>query len=278
MLAALVAAANRAVETARPEALYRDPLAGELAGEAGRALWQATRRTAWPGHLSSEPDAPPSILTRFFDDRLRRAVIDAGIEQVVIIGAAMDTRAFRLDWPAGLRLFEVDAAEVFEHKESILRGLGARPSCHRHTVVETANGSFAEPILEKGFDPARKSAFLFERTQYLTEVAAERTMREVGTLASAGSWMGLALVSRATLASVFMKIYFDKLESLGLPPWTFGVDDPDVWLNGFGWDTETVVAGDPAVSYGRWPYGYIPRGTPAVPRTFITQAWKRPRS
>jgi methyltransferase (TIGR00027 family) len=275
MLAGLLAAANSAAETACPNALYRDPLACELAGDAGRAIWAATRQTAWPGHQTSAPDPAVSIFARFFDDSVCRAVADAAIGQVVIVGAAMDTRAFRLDWPAGLRLFEVDAAEIFEHKEAVLRRLDAHPACHRQTVVVTRDGSFAGRLQRKGFDPAQKAAFLVGSLQYLTDAAAERTIREISTLASAGSWMGLALVSRATLASVFMKIFFDKLESLGLPPWTFGVDDPDVWLNGFGWDTDTWVAGDPAVSYGRWPYGYIPKGTPGVPRTFLTHAWKR---
>ncbi|HZI79714.1 MAG TPA: SAM-dependent methyltransferase [Vicinamibacterales bacterium] len=275
MLAGLLGAANSAAETARADALFRDPLACELAGEAGRAVWAATRQTTWPGYQTSGPDPVISIFTRFFDDGVRRAVADAAIAQVVIVGAAMDTRAFRLHWPAGLRLFEVDAGEVFEHKEPVLRRLEARPSCQRQTVVVTRDGSFARQLQRKGFDPAQKAAFLVQGTQFLSEAAAERTIREVSTLASAGSWLGLALVSRATLASVFMKIFLDKLESLGLPPWTFGVDDPDAWLDAQGWTTHTAVAGDPTVSYGRWPYGYIPKGTPGVPRTFLTQAWKR---
>ena len=71
-------------------------------------------------------------------------------------------------------------------------------------------------------------------------------------------------------AKVGRKDYMVGMNLTGL-----GVDDPDVWLNGLGWETATWVAGDPAVSYGRWPYGYIPKGTPGVPRTFLTHAWKR---
>jgi methyltransferase (TIGR00027 family) len=275
MLAGLLAAANRAAETARPNALYLDPLACELAGEAGRAIWAATRKTAWPGYLASEPDPGATILTKFFDDAVCRAVVDAGIEQVVIVNAGMDTRAFRLAWPAGLRLFEVDTADVFEHKETVLRRLAPRPACHRQIVGVARDGALAERLRRKGFDPSRRAVFLIERAQYMSETVAERTIGEVTAIASAGSWMGIALVSRETLRTVFMKIFFDKLASLGLPPWTFGVDDPDRWLNEYGWTTHTIVAGDPAASYGRWPYGYTPRDTPAVPRIFMTQAWKR---
>ena len=274
MRGALYAAANRAAESARADALYRDPLACDLAGDAGRAVWESMRQTSWPGFLSSAPEPVLSIFTRYFDDALRQAVTGGAIDQVVVLGAALDTRAFRLEWPAGVRLFEVDDADIFEHKEAVLHRLGAEPACRRETIATGVEGAWAGELLRKGFDPARRTAFLVERFIHLPEAIAERTMRQVSELASGGSWIGVALVSRETLRSVFMKIYFDKLESLGFPPWTFGVDDPDVWLDGFGWTTETKVAGDPSVSYGRWPYGYTPRGTPGVPRTFLTQAWK----
>ena len=274
LLAARLMAANRAVETTRRHPLYRDPLAGDLAGDDGWAALHAMQRSLWPG-FASGPDPFLTILTRFFDDALVDAVRTAAITQVVIVGAGMDTRAFRLEWPAGVRLFEVDIADVFACKEPILRRLGAPAHCERHTLVTRSHGSMRRALRRSHFDPTRKAAFLIERLQYMRPERANRVIRELTSLARAGSWIGLAIVTSQTVRSDFMQPFLRKLEAAGLPPWIFGVDDPEAWLAEYGWDARSVVAGAPDASYGRWPYVYIPRGTPAIPRGFFTVGWKR---
>jgi hypothetical protein len=99
-------------------------------------------------------------------------------------------------------------------------------------------------------------------------------LRELTALAADGSWIGFAHVTSETLRSDFMQPYLRKLEAAGLAPWRFGVDDPEAWLSTYGWNARSVVAGAPDASYGRWPYGYVPRGTPAIPRGFFTIGWK----
>jgi methyltransferase (TIGR00027 family) len=273
MLAARLMAANRAVETTRRDPLYRDPFAHELAGDDGWAAWHAVRQSSWPGYASG-PDPFLTILTRFFDDALVSAVKKAAITQVVIVGAGMDTRAFRLEWPSDVQLFEVDTADVFAHKERVLNRLGAQPRCRRETIVANRHGSLKRALRRTAFDPARTTAFLIERIQYLRPDSADRLLRELTTLASEGSWIGLALVSAETLRSSFMQPFLHKLEAAGMPPWKFGMDDPEAWLSTHGWNATSLVAGAPDASYGRWPYGYIPRGTPAIPRGFFTSGWK----
>lgn len=273
MLAALLMAANRAAETTRRDALYRDPFAGDLAGDAGWATLQAVRSSAWPGY-STGPDPYLTILTKFFDDALAVAVREAAITQVVIVSAGMDTRAFRLEWPPGVRLFEVDTAAVFAHKEQLLRQFGAQALCQRYAIRCKSPGTLRGALRRALFDPTRTAAFLIERLQYLRPERADRLLRELTALASDGSWIGLALVSNETLHSNFMQPFLRKLEAFGLPPWRFGVDDPETWLSGYGWKAHSLVAGAPEASYGRWPYAYIPRGTPAIPRGFFTVGWK----
>jgi methyltransferase (TIGR00027 family) len=273
LLAARLMAANRAAETMRREPLYRDPLAGDLAGDEGWAALEAVRQSSWPGY-SSGPDPYLTILTRFFDEALIEAVRTATITQVVIVGAGMDTRAFRLTWPSGVHLFEVDTADVFAYKEAILHRLDAQAQCQRHTTCTRSYASLARALRRAHFEPTRPAAFLIERLQYLRPERADRLLRELSALASESSWIGLALVSRETLHSNFMEPYLRKLEAVGLPPWTFGVDDPEAWLAQYGWKASSVVAGAPEASYGRWPYAYIPRGTPAIPRGFLTVGWK----
>jgi methyltransferase (TIGR00027 family) len=272
-LAARVAAANRAVETARHDALYRDPLAHDLAGDGGWAAWRAMRRTAWPGYAAG-PDPYLTIVTKFFDDAVVRVVHDCALTQVVIIGAGTDTRAFRLDWPPGIRVFEVDVLDVLEHKEHVVQRHGARPRCERRVVDVTCRGSLTHALSRQGFDPSRRTAFLLERLHCLQPEAADRLVREVTAAAEDGSWIGVALIANNMLRARFLQQALRKLESIGLPSWGFGVDDPDAWLRARGWSSQSVVVGADEANYGRWPRLHVPRGSPALPHAFLAVGWR----
>ena len=91
-------AAARAEESRRADRLFDDPLAEQLAGEAG---------FSW---LKANPHAATTlaIRTRFFDDFLAEATLRYGIRQVVIIASGFDMRSWRIEWPEGVRLFELD--------------------------------------------------------------------------------------------------------------------------------------------------------------------------
>ena len=272
MLSALLAAAYRALETELPRPLYRDALARPLAGEVGWSALAATQQARWPGY-SSGPDPYVTVMTRFFDDALRNVVTQSEITQVVILGAGMDTRAFRLAWPPSLTVFEVDRGEVFEHKETVLDELHARSSCRRQLVASSSRRSWTAALVKAGFDPRRRSAVLIENLHYFGAAAAERLLHEVTAISTKGCWIGFALPTEQTLHSTFMTPFLQRLEALGLPPWQFGADDPDAWLATHGWAATSVVAGAPEARYNRWPYAYIPRETPSIPRVFFTQAW-----
>ena len=113
-------AANRALETEHASPLYRDPYARELAGEAGFDVLYSMRTAAGMGTFNG-PDPYLTIRTRFFDDALLNAVRGSSIDQVVILAAGMDARAFRLEWPTqasgSSKSIETD---VFTHKEAVL--------------------------------------------------------------------------------------------------------------------------------------------------------------
>jgi len=79
------------------------------------------------------------VRTRWFDDVLLGAA--AGVDQVALLGAGLDTRAFRLPLPERLRLYEVDQAAAVEEKERTLAGLGARPRCSRAVVAADLAGA-----------------------------------------------------------------------------------------------------------------------------------------
>jgi len=273
MLSALVDAANRALETELVRPLYRDPLARHLAGDIGRSLLDAMRRASWPGYATG-PEPYLTVKTRFFDDALRQVVAESAITQVVILNAAMDTRAYRLTWPSTVTVFEVDRSDIFDHMKAVLDGVGARAACRRQVVASGLRG-WARALVKAGFDPHTPAAFLIEGLQHHDSSAADHILRDVTTISSSGSWIGLDLTTEETRCSTFMTPYLRKMEEIGFPPWKFGVDNPESWLATYGWDATSVVAGAPEANYGRWPYAYIPRGTPAIPRAFFTQGWRR---
>src|SRR5947208_1011203 len=93
-------AASRALEANQPAPLFSDPFAQFLAGEEGFAMMR--RASLWRGGEADAPNPFLSIRTRVFDDALLAAVRDKQLDQVVLLAAGMDARAFRFDWPATL--------------------------------------------------------------------------------------------------------------------------------------------------------------------------------
>jgi methyltransferase (TIGR00027 family) len=274
----LVAAADRALEMDVEQPLFADPLARSLAGKRGFALHKELRSTTWPPHAAG-PAPEHSILTRYFDDALQSAVHDFSLTQVVLLGAGMDARAFRLRWPTKLVFFEVDDGAVLEHKEAVLRRRRAKPACDRRIVRADVAGSWGRKLLAAGFDARRPAALLIVgRLVYLDAAAVERVFRELREVACEDSWLGMDLAGLDTIESVFMKPLFDRLAALGYPGWRFGVRDPERFLAERGWSAECTVLGAPDARYVRWRYGYLPRTVPdrAIPRHYLAVARRAP--
>lgn len=270
-LSARWVAANRALETEHPSPLYRDPYARELAGDAGFDVLYSMRTASGMGTFSG-PDPYLTIRTRFFDDALLDAVRDSSIDQVVLLAAGMDARAFRLEWPAGVRLFEVDRNDVFKHKEAILARMQARPACDRRVVEQDLSQSWVSALVHAGFDPRRKAAFLAEGLlHYLDEPAATSLFEVLRGTAAPGSWLGLDTINPEVLASPFMATYLKKLAQLGCP-WKFSVADPGAFMAARGWQATVVLPGEPDANFGRWVLPVIPRTIAGMPRTFLIQA------
>jgi methyltransferase (TIGR00027 family) len=117
---ALMVAAARALETARPDGVVRDPFAARLAGERGMALARRVLTPEWLG-------IGAGLRCRTVDEMLLEAIAACGIRTVVLLGAGLDTRAWRLDLPPELRWIEVDFAPILDYKARILAS--ERPRC-----------------------------------------------------------------------------------------------------------------------------------------------------
>jgi methyltransferase (TIGR00027 family) len=127
-------------------------------------------------------------------------------------------------------------------------------------------------LIDAGFDPARKAAFLAEGLlYYLDESAVISLFDALRGIAAPKSWLGLDAMNAEVLTSPFMAAYLRRLAELGCP-WKFGVSDPDTWLASKGWQANVVFPGEPEASYGRWVMPVLPRAVPGLPRTFLIQA------
>ncbi len=263
---ALLTAADRAVESARPDRLFDDPLAAVLAGEAGAAMVS-----------SMPPDVRSSrvmaIRTRFFDDWVLDA-IGRGVRQVVIVAAGMDTRAYRLAWPAATVLWELDRRELLATKRALLDGAGARPSCVRREVpVDLAGDTWPQQLREAGFQPELPSAWLIEGLLvYLGAEGATRLLGQAAGSASPECRLGVDFISESFLRSPWMSSYLGWLADRGAP-WRFGTDRPEDVLAASGWHATAVrQPGEEGVGAGLLPWPVMPREVPNLPRSFLVTA------
>jgi len=127
------------------------------------------------------------IRTRFFDDYLLAACA-ADCNQVVLLAAGLDTRAFRLPWPPGVHVFELDLPQVLTFKERVLTGQRAVPKCERTILPVDLRKDWPARLTESGFEPSRPTAWLVEGLLiYLSADEVARMLTAVGELSVAGS-------------------------------------------------------------------------------------------
>ncbi|WP_197519581.1 SAM-dependent methyltransferase [Pseudonocardia sp. HH130630-07] len=186
---ALFIAALRAEESARPDSLFgRDPLAELVAaGIDGDALRLWRDDDGAPSPLGRALAGYVAMRTRYFDDYLAGAV-GAGVRQVVVLGAGVDGRAYRLALP-GATLFEIDTADVTGYRCDLVAAGGLTPTTPaRPVVADLADDGWPEALLGAGFDPAAPTAWLAEGLLlYLPGEACAALLDTVGRLSAAGS-------------------------------------------------------------------------------------------
>ncbi|MFJ9346593.1 SAM-dependent methyltransferase [Streptomyces sp. NPDC101237] len=239
----------RAVETERRDALFRDPLAHAFAAAGGRGPSavpppgdEAARRRRLGVAFSIV------VRTKFLDDLLERASA-AGVRQVVLLGAGMDSRAFRMDWPEGTRLFEVDTDAPLDFKAAVLRRERAVPRCERITVAVDLRDDWPGALAAAGHDAAEPTVWIAEGLLiYLPEDAVESLLSRVGARSAPGSRMGLTLGSRG----VIERFGADAVPGSAASLWVSEMpDDPVAWLAGHGWEAATHTLRERAAAYGR---------------------------
>ena len=265
---ALMVAAGRAVETNRADGLVRDPWAERFVDAAGLQPAVPTRvDQRWPAPGSDQDDdvqrywdqlaAYQGVRSRYFDTALTRAA-EQGVDQVVLLAAGLDTRAFRVDWPAGTAVFEVDQVGVLDFKDRVLSEHGAQATCDRRRVDADLREDWQSALQRAGFDPNRRSAWLMEGLLPFLPAAAEADLvHAVDQLATPGSSAAVEHFAPAVEAIAAqhpgMLEQFAAAYELNLPgllspePRT----EPSRRLADLGWSVAPAPASATASGYGR---------------------------
>jgi len=261
---ALWTASARAQESARSDYLFQDPWAASLAGDEGMA-WLQKRG----GNV-----AAMVIRTHYFDGFLQSAVQEGGIHQVVILAAGLDTRAYRLDWPRGTRLFELERPAVLQQKAQVLANAKAEPRCERIAIPADLAGNWTEWLSDGGFDQKQSSVWLLEGILfYLPEAKIMRILEQVSSLSAHDSQLGFDIVNHLTLTSPITQAWIEMQAKAGAP-WVGWMDDPENFLNGLGWRPAMTQPGSADAHFGRWTLPVIPVKMPNMPHNWYVTAVK----
>ncbi|GAA5153833.1 class I SAM-dependent methyltransferase [Amycolatopsis dongchuanensis] len=186
---ATMAAMTRAIASRADDALIDDPFAEPLVEAVGVELLTRLATGAQPpGDLVGQAAIDGAkVRTRFYDEFFLDAT-RAGIRQVVILASGLDSRAYRLPWPAGTVVYEVDQPRVVEFKTRTLAGLGAEPTADREAVAADLRDDWPAALRAAGFDPAVPTAWSAEGLLgYLPPEAQDRLLDTVTELSVPGS-------------------------------------------------------------------------------------------
>lgn len=261
---AVMVAAARAAETARPEPLISDPYAKILVADAGAGAWDFMLDDSLVSKIGEDdPEIAAlfenmgsyqAVRTHFFDDFFAHAT-GAGIRQVVILAAGLDSRAFRLPWPAGTAVFEIDQPKVLEYKAATLALHDVSPAADRSEVPVDLRQDWPAALVKAGFDKRQPTAWLAEGLlMYLPADAQDRLFTQITELSAPGSRVAAETMGiqaddrrermRERFAAIAAQV---GVEPMDITELTY--EDPDradvaAWLTAHGWRSEAVSSND----------------------------------
>lgn len=272
---AVMVALARAAETASADPLIRDQFAEPLVSTPELEGVREQVTAWWAGAEDDDPDGAvraqeminyQAVRTHFFDAYFDDAAA-AGIRQAVIVAAGLDSRAYRLDWPAGTTVYEIDLPKVLEYKAETLAGHGSTPIAERRPVPVDLRHDWPKALREAGYDPSRPTAWLAEGLlPFLPAAAQEGLFASIDALSGPGSRVavenfGVDAEKRREAEQRWAELKA-KREARGqdtsFNPFDLWFDDegrPDCgdWFGAHGWTVRTVNAREEAARLGREP-------------------------
>jgi methyltransferase (TIGR00027 family) len=273
---AVMVALARAAETASAEPLIEDRFAEPLVSTPELEGVREQVAAWWSGtDVDDDPDGAmraqeminyQAVRTHFFDAYFAGAVA-AGIRQAVIVAAGLDSRAYRLDWPAGTVVYEIDLPKVLEYKAETLAGHGATPVADRREVPVDLRHDWPQALRDAGFDAGKPTAWLAEGLlPFLPASAQEALFASIDALSGPGSRVavenfGVDPDKRRAAEQRWHELKA-KREARGqdtsFNPFDLWFSDegrPECadWFAGHGWTTNTLNARDEGQRLGRAP-------------------------
>ncbi|WP_025737569.1 class I SAM-dependent methyltransferase [Mycobacterium genavense] len=263
---ATMVAAARAVASKEDNPIINDPFAGPLVRAVGLDFFRrvvdgelTTAETPENGlsDLQVETDSI-AVRTRFFDDFFLNAARD-GIRQAVILAAGLDARAYRLSWPSGSVVYEVDQPRVIEFKTTTMSSLGALPSAERRTVSVDLRDDWPAALRSSGFDVTRPTSWSAEGLlMYLPPDAQDRLFDNITALSAPGSMLATefhppAETTMSERAREFNQRWLNLGCDIDLSQLFFDGERSDVveYLKGHGWQVSSRPRRELFADYGR---------------------------
>jgi methyltransferase (TIGR00027 family) len=284
---ALNVATARALEAQKPDPLAVDPFAEvfcrAVGGKAadvldGKVPEHQLKTPDWGAHFVNFQGAR----TRYFDDYCRRAA-DAGVRQVVILAAGLDSRAYRLPWPDQTTIFELDRPQVLDFKRDVLAEQGAKPNAARREIAIDLREDWPQALRDNGFDVTSPSAWIAEGLLfYLPADAEEQLFIGIDALASPGSHAAVEdsapmsteeleagiKAEREDRAKGEERLFFQLVYNEQHAP-------ADQWLNENGWAAVATPLADYLREVGRPVPGPESEARSMVARNTLVRAVKR---
>ena len=273
---ALGVAAARAAETESENPLIQDPFARAFLDAAGDGMWSLTADPRLSAELTEvAPDLRAhmqvmidfmAVRTAYFDEFFLDAV-SSGIRQVVILAAGLDARAWRLPWPDGTTVYELDQAKVLEFKSNTLQDRGAQPTSRLVSVAVDLRQDWPTALQEAGFDASRPSVWSAEGLlRYLPAQAQDLLFERINSLSPSGSRLATNAPAKSALnpdllahqreqsqrmraaAARVLDAEVPDVEDLWYPEERTEVTD---WLGEHGWDASAISMAELLTRYGR---------------------------
>jgi methyltransferase (TIGR00027 family) len=258
---ALFVAAARALEARKPDPAAIDRFAEVFCRAIGGPWADLLDGAATDHALNSAFGAHfvdfQGVRTRYFDDYFGRAAA-AGVRQIVLLAAGLDSRAYRLRWPAGTVVFELDQPRILDFKRSALADHA--PVVPRREVSVDLRGDWQKVLRDNGFDPSRPSAWIAEGLLiYLPANARRRLFAGIDALAAPGSHAAIEeavpldddvfaarLAEEKVDTSVHGGPFFQLVYNEGHEP-------AAEWFGARGWRADTTPLPDYLRAHGRVP-------------------------
>jgi methyltransferase (TIGR00027 family) len=273
---ALGVAAARAAETESENPLIQDPFARAFLEAAGDGTWSLMANPTKSAELTDlDPDLLAhmrvmidfmAVRTAFFDEYFLNGV-GSGVRQVVILAAGLDARAWRLPWPDGTAVYELDQAKVLEFKSTTLRNRGAHPTSRLTSVAVDLRQDWPTALQEAGFDLSIPTVWSAEGLlRYLPARAQDLLFERIQALSPSGSWLAVNAPAKdaadpnklvrqreqsqrfRVAASRMLDIEVPDFDDLWYPEDRTDVTD---WLRQHGWDASATTMGEMLARYGR---------------------------